>query len=334
MPGKNWAKKKNGDDTMDIVHYSVLKEEVCQYLKPDGPSQLLIDGTMGEGGHSEMFLSRFDDLKVIGIDADGEIQQVAMKRLAPYGKRVAFRHAWFDEYFNEYPDEERPDRILLDLGISVFHYEKSGAGFSFSRDEKLDMRLSREVGLSAEDVVNDFGEKELADIIYEYGEERLSRKIAAAICREREKERITSSLRLAGIIKGAVPPSYRHGRIHPATRTFQALRIAVNSELDRLDSVLKGALKTLKIGGRLGIITFHSLEDRAVKLFFRRLAKKCICPPEYPVCRCGGTPVVEILTRKPVVPTVEEVQENAPSRSAKLRVVKKLTELSGREELL
>lgn len=319
---------------MDIVHYSVLKEEVCQYLKPDGPDQLLIDGTMGEGGHSEMFLSRFDDLNVIGLDADREIQQIAMKRLETFGDRVAFRHTWFNEYFDEYPEETRPDRVLLDLGISVFHYEKSGAGFSFSRDEKLDMRLNREAGLSAEDVVNDFDEKELADLIYEYGEERLSRKIASAICRKRKEERITSSLQLAELIKKSVPPSYRHGRIHPATRTFQAIRIAVNSELQRLDDVMKNALDVLNIGGRLGIITFHSLEDRAVKLFFREMGKKCICPPEMPRCQCGGKPVVEVLTRKPVVPTEEEVRSNAPSRSAKLRVVKKVSDLSVRAGLL
>ncbi|MBN2655424.1 MAG: 16S rRNA (cytosine(1402)-N(4))-methyltransferase RsmH [Spirochaetales bacterium] len=318
---------------MDIVHYSVLKEEVCDYLKPDRPEQLLIDCTMGEGGHSEMFLSRFNDLKVIGLDADREIQQIAMKRLESFGERVGFRHSWFNEYFRDYPETERPDRILIDLGISVFHYEKSGAGFSFSRDEKLDMRLNRESGLSAEDVVNDFDEKELADLIYQLGEERLSRKIAAAICRERKQNRIISSLQLAELIKGAVPPSYRHGRIHPATRTFQAIRIAVNSELDRLDDVMMEALDVLKIGGRLGIITFHSLEDRAVKLFFREMGKKCICPPELPKCECGGNPVVHILTRKPVAPTEEEVRMNAPSRSAKLRVVEKLRDLGERRVL-
>lgn len=319
---------------MDIVHYSVLKEEVCDYLKPDSPGQLLIDGTMGEGGHSEMFLSRFDDLKVIGLDADREIQKIAMKRLEPFGDRVGFRHTWFNEYFENYPEGEAPDRILLDLGISVFHYEKSGAGFSFSRDEKLDMRLNREAGESAEDVVNKYDESDLADLIYEYGEEKLSRKIAAAICRERKNGRITSSFELAELIKRSVPPSYRYGRIHPATRTFQAIRIAVNSELNRLDAVMKDALKVLKIGGRLGIITFHSLEDRAVKLFFRDMGKKCVCPPEFPKCQCGGKPVVDILTRKPIAPTEEEVKLNAPSRSAKLRVVTKLADPSIREGLV
>lgn len=319
---------------MEIVHYSVLKEEVCNFLKPDAPGQLLIDGTMGEGGHSEMFLSRFSNLRVIGLDADREIQKIAMKRLKPFGDRVDFRHTWFNDYFREYPEQESPDRILLDLGISVFHYEKSGAGFSFSKDENLDMRLNREEGLSAADIVNDFDEKELADLIYKYGEERLSRKIASAICRERKVKRISSSLQLAELIKSSVPPSYRYGRIHPATRTFQAIRIAVNSDLNRLDDVIRDALNVLKIGGRLGIITFHSLEDRAVKHFFREMNKQCICPPEVPKCQCGGVRIVEVLTRKPVIPTEEEVQVNAPSRSAKLRVVVKEADFSVRKGLL
>ncbi|MBI9097017.1 MAG: 16S rRNA (cytosine(1402)-N(4))-methyltransferase RsmH [Spirochaetaceae bacterium] len=319
---------------MDIVHYSVLKEEVCEYLKPDAPGQLLVDGTMGEGGHSQMFLSRFSDLNVIGLDADREIQKIAMKRLGSFAPRVMFRHTWFNDYFKDYPEDEKPDRILLDLGISVFHYERSGAGFSFSKDEKLDMRLNREEGLSAEDIVNDFDEKDLADLIYEYGEERLSRKIASAICRARKSGRIVSSLQLAELIKSNVPPSYRYGRIHPATRTFQAIRIAVNSELDRLDEVIKDALDVLKVGGRLGIITFHSLEDRKVKHFFREMNKKCICPPELPSCQCGGVPIVNILTRKPVVPTEKEVSENPPSRSAKFRVVEKLADFSVRNFFL
>ena len=319
---------------MDIVHYSVLKEEVCEYLQPSSPNQLLIDGTMGEGGHSEMFLTRFSDLNVIGLDADKDIQKIAQKRLKPFGERVGFRHTWFNDYFKNYTEDSAPDRILLDLGISVFHYEKSGAGFSFSKDEKLDMRLNREEGLSAEDIVNDYNEKDLADLIYKYGEERLSRRIASAICRERSMARITSSLKLAEIIKSSVPSSYRYGRIHPATRTFQAIRIAVNSELNRLDDVIKDALNVLKIGGRLGIITFHSLEDRAVKIFFREMNKKCICPPEFPVCKCGGVQIVNLLTRKPVIPTEEEIKINPPSRSAKFRVVEKIADFSERKNLL
>ena len=318
---------------MEIVHYSVLKEEVCSYLKPDSSGQLLIDGTMGEGGHSYMFLSRYDDLKVIGLDADPEIQKIAIERLKDFNGRVNFRHTWFNDYFRDYSEDERPDRILLDLGISVFHYEKSGGGFSFQKDEALDMRLNRGRGISAEDMVNDFDEKELADLIYEYGEEKYSRRIASAICRDRKEKRISSSLQLAELIKHSVPSSYRYGRIHPATRTFQAIRIAVNSELDRLDEVLKDALNVLKIGGRLGVITFHSLEDRAVKHFFREMNKSCICPPEFPICKCGGVRIVRTLTRKPVIPSEKEVLENPPSRSAKLRVVEKLAEYSERNIL-
>ncbi len=313
---------------MDIVHYSVLMEEVCEYLKPIRGDEFFIDGTMGEGGHSNMFLTRFQDVRVLGLDADSVIQQVAMKRLEGFGSRVSFENCWFNEFFENFDmyNYERPDRILLDLGISVFHYEKSGRGFTFQKDEPLDMRLNPSTLISAKDIVNTYSEVDLANLIYEYSDEKLSRKIAKKICLERDKNSIETTDQLAYIIRGCFPPDKRHGKTDPATRTFQALRIAVNSELDRLDKVLEDALKILKVGGRFGIITFHSLEDRAVKKFFQAKAQKCICPDNYPQCKCGGEPEVKRLTKKPVGPTEEEVKINPPSRSAKLRVIEKLSE--------
>ena len=186
------------------------------------------------------------------------------------------------------------------------------------------MRLNASSEVSAEDLVNDLSEEKLADLIYLYGEEKLSRRIARAIVEARAGGRIVSSKALAEIIWNAVPGNYRYGNIHPATRTFQALRIAVNSELKRLPDALQNAFRDLKVGGKMGVITFHSLEDRIVKNYFRNLGKHCVCPPEVAVCRCGGTPCAEILTRKPIAPTEEEIKVNSPSRSAKLRVIRKL----------
>ena len=224
-----------------------------------------------------------------------------------------------------YPSEyEKPDLILFDLGISVFHYEKSDRGFSFRYDEKLDMRLNAESEKSAADLVNELSETELADMIYLYGEEKLSRRIAKAIVDARSGGKIESSKALAEIIWNCVPANYRYGQIHPATRTFQALRIAVNGELKRLPKALSDAFACLKPGGKMGVITFHSLEDRIVKNYFRNLGKQCVCPPEVAVCRCGGSECAELLTRKPICPTEEEIKANSPSRSAKLRVIRKI----------
>lgn len=319
---------------MEIVHYSVLMEEVCEFLQPDKPNQILVDGTMGEGGHSNMFLSRFPDINIIGIDADSIIQNVAKERLSIYGDRVNFENTWFNDFFANFENYnyERPDRILLDLGISVFHYEKSGRGFTFQKNEPLDMRLNPSSLLSAKDIVNTFSESDLANLIYEYSDEKLSRKIARTICKEREKELIETTDRLAYIVKGCFPPDKRNGKTHPATRTFQALRIAVNSELDRLDQVMEDALRILKIGGKFGIITFHSLEDRAVKRFFQSKSLQCICPDNFPTCKCGGKPEVKRITKKPIGPTDEEIKINPPSRSAKLRVIQKLTEARSFEQ--
>ena len=306
-----------------------MLNECLQYLSPVGePFEnhcLMIDSTLGEGGHTYNFLKTFKGLSIVGLDADSVIQARAKERLQEFGQRIHFFNGWFNDFYADYPSEyEKPDLILFDLGISVFHYEKSSRGFSFRYDEKLDMRLNAGTEKSAGDLVNELPEEKLADLIYLYGEEKLSRRIAAAIVQAREGGKIESSKALAQIIWDAVPANYRYGNIHPATRTFQALRIAVNSELKRLPQALSDAFKCLKPGGKMGVITFHSLEDRIVKNYFRNLGKQCVCPPQVAVCRCGGEKCAEILTRKPVAPTEKEVEQNSPSRSAKLRVIRKL----------
>ncbi len=314
---------------MEIRHRPVMPEEVLA-LAAVG-SELVVDGTTGEGGHSELFLERSPGCRLICLDADREIQSKAQSRLARFGDRVRFVHGWFDEVFGAWGSEERPQVVLLDLGISVYHYEESGRGFSFRGEEPLDMRLDPTAGQSASDAVNSWSEEELARVIWTYGEESMSRRIARKLVEARKGERIETAKQLADRIWEAVPPAARHGRIHPATKTFQALRIAVNGELDRLERVLRSAFQVLEPGGRFCVITFHSLEDRAVKTFFREQSKDCICGPEVARCQCGGRPLAKDLTRHPKVAGEEEVAVNPPSRSAKLRAIKKLRE-SRREE--
>ena len=311
---------------MEVVHYSVLKDEVLSYLKPSGAGELYIDCTTGEGGHSEALLSTYSDINLVCLDADKDILKVAEERLKPFKGRVKFCNTWFNHYLANYPtDSKRPDKILFDLGISTYHYEKSGRGFSFRKDEPLSMELGADLVVSAADMVNNYPAERLADIIYNYGEERYSRRIAKAIAEAREAGAITTAAQLADIVYHAVPEAYRHGKIHPATRTFQALRIAVNGELERLSEALDNALKVLAPGGRIGVITFHSLEDRIVKNFFRDKEKDCICPDSAPRCTCGRNHrMVNIITKKPVVPSDKEIKENAASRSSKLRVAEKV----------
>lgn len=296
-----------------------------QFLQPALPGELFIDATLGEGGHTELFLSRSEDLNVVGIDADPAIMEIAKQRLEPYKERVRFFTAWFNMFFREYPlDGERPDKVLFDLGISSFHYETSSRGFSFSREERLDMRIGEELETSAFNIVNDYPEAELANILFEYGEERYSRRIAAAVAGAREKGSIGTSAELRDIVEKAVPPEYRRRRIHAATKTFQALRIAVNGELVRLNSALHDSLRLLKPGGRLAVISFHSLEDRIVKHFFKDKSRICTCPPEQPRCTCGRIQRAKVLTKKPLEADEEEVAANPRSRSAKLRVLEKI----------
>ncbi|MDR0690250.1 MAG: 16S rRNA (cytosine(1402)-N(4))-methyltransferase RsmH [Spirochaetaceae bacterium] len=315
---------------MEIVHTPVLLEETIQYLGPRSAGELMVDATLGEGGHSYAFLSRFPGLRIIGIDADGEIQGIARERLKEFGDRIHFYTGWSQEFFADLPrDIKRPDTILIDLGVSLYHYEKSRRGFSFRKDEVLDMRIDPSRGVPAAQILARSSEKDLADLIYKYGEERYSRRIARSITEARSHSAVTSSAALAEIVKRAVPSGYRRGAVHPATKTFQALRIAANGELSRLPDLLEAALGSLETGGRLGVISFHSLEDRIVKNYFREKNKDCTCPPEAPICRCEGHRIIAILTRKAVSPGKEEMKNNPPSRSAKLRVVEKVLDEDG-----
>jgi 16S rRNA (cytosine1402-N4)-methyltransferase len=310
---------------VEISHKPVLLAETMEYLAPRGNRELMVDATLGEGGHSFAFLSKFPDLKIVGIDADPFIQAVAKERLAQFGERIHFYNGWSHDFFADLPkDIKRPNTILIDLGISVFHYEKSERGFSFRKDEALDMRIDPSSGTSAAELIATMKENDLADLIYYNAEEKFSRRIAKAIVTARSNSKIEVAKVLADIIEQAVPSFYRHGPIHPATKTFQALRIAVNGELSRLEDLLKAALVSLEVGGRMGVITFHSLEDRIVKNFFRNKNKDCTCPPEAPICKCGGQRSVNLLTRKAVSATKEEMIDNPPSRSAKLRVIEKI----------
>ena len=315
---------------MEVVHTPVLLEETIKYLAPRQAGELMIDATVGEGGHLYAFLSQFPELKGIGIDADPEILEVARQRLGVFGERVQFYSGWSHDFFAEYPGTyKRPDTILMDLGVSLFHYEKSGRGFSFRYDENLDMRIDTSSGLSAAELIRRLSEKELADLLYTNGGERYSRRIARAIGEAKAAGAITSSAVLAEIVERAVPPVYRHGPMHPATRTFMALRIAVNGELSRLPDLLEAAFRILEPGGRLGVISFHSLEDRIVKNFFREKNRDCICPPQAPICKCGGQRELTILTRKGLQATEEELRKNPPSRSARFRAAEKILDEAG-----
>ena len=317
-------------DVVEVIHTSVLLEETLKYLAPRKAGELFVDATVGEGGHLCAFLSQFPQLKAIGIDADPEILKTARQRLGSFGGRVQFYSGWSHDFFAEYPGEyKRPDTILMDLGVSLFHYERGGRGFSFRYDEKLDMRIDASSGISAAELIARLSEKDLADVLYANAQERYSRRIAKAIGEAKSCGAISSSAVLAEIVERAVPAAYRHGPIHPATKTFQALRIAVNGELSRLEGLLEAAFRVLEPGGRLGVISFHSLEDRVVKNFLRGKNRDCICPPEAPICKCRGQRAVTMLTRKGISPGEEEVRKNPPSRSARFRAVEKILDEAG-----
>jgi 16S rRNA (cytosine1402-N4)-methyltransferase len=310
-----------------IAHTPVMLEEVLSFLVPRRDDELMLDCTLGEGGHAQAFLARYPSLRYVGFDADPSIQAKARERLASYADRMSFRLGYFDDLLANWyePGLGNPGLVLFDLGISMYHFAESGRGFGYAKDEALDMRLSPDAPRSAAELLASEREEEIARIIYEYGEERLSRRIAAAIVEARHSGGIHTSVQLAELVWKAVPPNYRHGRIHPATRTFQALRIAVNDELGRAERGIRRAAALLSPGGSLAVITFHSLEDRIAKNVLRELAGRSPASG-----RAGegvgapkAEPILELVIKKPLEPSREEVRRNPASRSAKLRVARR-----------
>lgn len=306
-----------------IKHIPVLLKEAVELLNCKS-SGIYIDCTVGAGGHAERILELTSpDGKVVGIDQDEDILKIAEGRLKRFGERVRLMHGNFSDIKGIMKDE-KADGILFDLGVSSYQLEDKERGFSFMSDAPLDMRMDKKAETTAADIINSSSERELSDIIFKYGEERFAKRIASFIVREREKKAITTTLQLSNIITKAIPARFHPRDIHPATRTFQALRIAVNHELEILEKSLLDAVDILKPKGRMCVISFHSLEDRIVKRTFQRLEKGCICPPKIPVCRCGIKPSVRIITKKPIIPAEEEISVNPRSRSAKLRTAEKL----------
>ena len=305
-------------------HISVLLQECLDGLaiKPDG---IYVDGTLGGAGHSSQIAKRLTTGRLIGIDRDPVALAAAGERLKPYADRVTLVHSNFCQIKQVLADLhiDGVDGILLDLGVSSPQLDDAQRGFSYMHDAPLDMRMNNQDSLSAYDVVNTWSQEQLQKILYGYGEERYAPRIAAAICRRREEQPIATTLELVDVIRSAMPPAALREKQHPAKRTFQAIRIAVNDELGSVEQVMEDAIPLLKRGGRLAVITFHSLEDRIVKSAMAEAAKGCTCPPRLPVCVCGNTPKVKLISRKPIVATEEELEVNPRSRSAKLRVCEK-----------
>ena len=309
----------------EFYHVSVLLEECLEGLaiKPDG---IYVDGTLGGAGHSSRIAARLTTGRLIGIDRDSVALKAAGERLAPYKDRVTLVHSNFCEIKQVLHDLDISgvDGILLDLGVSSPQLDDAQRGFSYMADAPLDMRMNSQDALSAYTVVNTWPQEELKRILYNYGEERYAPQIAAAICRKREVKPVETTLELVDIIRSAMPPAALREKQHPAKRSFQAIRIAVNDELGSVEKVMRDAVDCLNPGGRLAIITFHSLEDRIVKIGMADAAKGCTCPPNFPVCVCGNKPKVKPITRKPIVSGDEELQKNPRARSAKLRVCEKI----------
>ncbi len=310
---------------MEFNHISVLLNECIEGLniKENG---IYVDGTLGGGGHSSHIAENLTTGRLIGIDQDTDAIQAASKRLEPYKNVFTAVHSNFYNV-REVLDNlgiEKVDGFLLDLGVSSYQLDEADRGFSYMHDAPLDMRMNRENEYSAWNVVNEKSEKELNDIIFKYGEEKWAKRIAQFIVQERAIKPIETTYELVEVIKKAVPKGARRDGPHPAKRTFQAIRIEVNGELAILDKTVDDMVASLNPGGRLCIITFHSLEDRIIKNAMKRHENPCVCPPEFPVCVCGKKPDGKVITRKPILPSDEELELNPRSRSAKLRILERI----------
>ena len=307
---------------MDFKHVSVLLEETISNLKvkPDG---IYVDGTLGGGGHSLEICKQLSDKgRLIGIDQDEEALAAAGKRLEEYKDRVTFIHSNYCDMAAQLRaiGIEKVDGILLDLGVSSYQLDNADRGFTYREDAPLDMRMDRTQERTAYEVVNTYDEDRLYRVIKDYGEEKFAKNIAKHICRARAEKEIETTGELIDLIKAAIPAKMRATGGHPAKRTFQAIRIEVNRELEVLENSLDGMIDLLNEDGRLCIITFHSLEDRIVKNLFRKNENPCVCPPEFPVCVCGRKSKGFVVSRKPIIPTEEEIAVNKRSKSSKLRV--------------
>lgn len=308
---------------MEFKHISVLFNETLDGLCLHSGG-IYADGTLGGGGHSRGMFERCPDISLIGIDQDAEAIAAAKKRLEGFNAQFVNRN------FSEIKDIlkelniEGIDGAVLDLGVSSYQLDNGERGFSYMHDAPLDMRMDKRREKSAYDVINGYDEDELVRVFYEYGEEKWSRRIAQFICERREKEPVKTTGELVDIIKAAIPKKARLEGGHPAKRVFQAVRIEVNGELEILKRSIEDFVSVLNDGGRLAVITFHSLEDRIVKNTFAQLARGCECPPEFPVCVCGKKPLVKLVTRKPILPSAEELEENPRSKSAKLRIAERI----------
>lgn len=311
---------------MEFQHKSVLLQECIDALniRPDG---IYLDGTLGGAGHSSQIARRLTEGgRLIGVDRDRTALAAAKERLAPYADRVTLVHSNFAEIDAILDSLGIPavDGMLFDLGVSSPQLDDASRGFSYMADAPLDMRMDKDDALTAGEVVNTWPQGELRRILYDYGEERYAPQIAAAICRAREKAPVETTLELVDIIRSAMPAQALREKQHPAKRSFQTIRIAVNDELGAVSRMMQAAVGRLNPGGRLAVITFHSLEDRIVKSEMQQAARGCTCPPEFPVCVCGKKPLVKLVTRKPIVSGPAELEENPRARSAKLRVAEKL----------
>ena len=309
---------------MEYTHKPVLLDECIEMLNIR-PGGVYVDGTLGRAGHSREIARRLNGGRMICIDQDTAAIQAAEERLAPWRDRVTLVHGNFSDLADILRDAgvSGVDGALFDLGVSSPQLDDASRGFSYMQDAPLDMRMDDTATLTAWEVVNAWSQEELRRILYEYGEERYAPAVARAIVRARETSPVETTLELVEIVRSAMPPAALREKQHPAKRTFQAVRIAVNGELDVLPPMLEAAVDSLNPGGRLAVITFHSLEDRIVKQTLREQARGCTCPREFPVCVCGKKPKIRLVTRKPIVPGAAELSENPRARSAKLRAAEK-----------